>query len=114
MSIPPEELSPKRARALADTRRVALLSVLSTCSAPVSLYDLAAQVAREETTNMVTEAHIDTVRVSLYHHHLPKLQELDLIEYDWDGKTLTSLTVTDEVFASKAGEKPHPTVATNE
>ncbi len=51
----------------------------------MALADLAADVAVRENEGPVTEiprAEIQTIRLSLYHHHLPKLAEAGAVEYD--------------------------------
>lgn len=73
--------------ALAHERRRAVLCVAARESMPLSLDSLAIEVAtREQTAESGTPSTALTkrVRTSLYHNHLPKLADHNLIDYDPD------------------------------
>jgi hypothetical protein len=65
-----------------DRRRV-LLEVLGERSKPVGIDELAEAIAnRESDTGTASDKEIQNVHLSLYHKHLPKMAEMDLINYD--------------------------------
>jgi len=70
--------------ALADTRkRYVAYHLLDVGGADVQ--ELAEHVAARECDGTVTAApedHAEAVRLDLYHNHLPKLDALDVVEYD--------------------------------
>jgi len=80
--------------ALANERRRTVLCVLMRESVPIGLETIARKVtaqelpegARAETTEL-----LERVRVSLYHTHLPKLADLDLLEFDTERMTVESV-----------------------
>lgn len=81
--------------ALADERRRRVLSVLTQESTPIDVETLARGVTIQEAaadSGMVTEEAISQVRLSLYHHHLPKLSEVGLISYDPEEKIVGEIT----------------------
>ncbi|ELY60413.1 hypothetical protein QA600_07175 [Natronococcus sp. A-GB1] len=70
---------------LADRRRRLLLEVMRTYGEELTLPDAAEEVAVRETGRKVTELsaeRVANVYISLYHDHMPRLVEADLIEYD--------------------------------
>lgn len=72
---------------LAHPRRRYVLRRLRDVAVPLSLTDLAADVATWEASvprSDVDEETIREVRLVLYHCHIPKLTEADLVEYDRD------------------------------
>lgn len=78
-------------RALASERRRHVLSVLENVSLPIAVTDLARAVAIREaadTSALVTEESITQVHISLYHNHLPMLEDVDLIGYDNETETV--------------------------
>lgn len=71
-------------RALADTRRRSALSCLQKHHT-VTLPDLAEHVAEQELETDVTAISDEWVRdvyFSLYHKHVPKLEEANLVQYE--------------------------------
>jgi len=80
--------------ALANERRRTVLCVLMRESVPIGLETIARKVtaqelpegARAETTEL-----LERIRVSLYHTHLPKLADLDLLEFDTERMTVESV-----------------------
>lgn len=82
-------------RALASERRRHVLSVLENVSLPIAVTSLARAVAIREaadTSALVTEESITQVHISLYHTHLPMLEDADLIEYDTEIETVDGVT----------------------
>jgi hypothetical protein len=72
-------------RALADERRRQVLCVLKRESMPIDVRTLARQVTIQEAcddSKLVTKESITQTQTTLYHNHLPKMADLDLIEYD--------------------------------
>ena len=77
--------------ALANERRRATLAVLTEKSIPLDLETLAREVAAKEhydERQSPSSGDIRHVKTTLYHSHLPKLDHLDLIEFDADQKTV--------------------------
>ncbi|QLG61526.1 DUF7344 domain-containing protein [Halorarum salinum] len=71
--------------ALADRRRRDVLDLLRTHGGPMSLADLADEIAvREDETPIteVTPGDATRVYMSLYHTHVPKLADAGFLEYD--------------------------------
>ena len=69
-------------RLLASERRRALLDVLTDEHVPVDVADLAAAVA-----DRAGACDVDAVALTLHHTHLPLLDDLDVVEYDYrDGR----------------------------
>lgn len=72
-----------RHRLLAAERRRVLLDVLSDPTPPCDLEELAAAViAREEGTDDPEDEVREQVVVSLYHHHLPMMADLGVLDFD--------------------------------
>lgn len=72
-----------RHRLLAHDRRQAVLELLSGLTPPVELDDLATQLAVHESGGLVSsDEHAASVAIALHHAHLPKMDELGIIEYD--------------------------------
>ena len=76
--------------ALAHERRRHLLDVLDEAGAALSLSDLARSVARQERASPrpVDDGTVKRVRLSLYHWHVPKLEDAGLVEFDPDARTV--------------------------
>lgn len=68
---------------LGSERRRILIAVLGERSAPVTTDALAEAVASREVTDPTGDL-VERVRVSLYHVHLPKLDDAGLVQYDSD------------------------------
>lgn len=70
---------------LASARRRTLLAVLADADGTVGVEELARTVADREPADAGTRGDGATdVQVALHHVHLPKLDQADLVEYDWD------------------------------
>lgn len=77
------------AAALAHERRRQVVRVLLGTETPVSLSDLAAELARHERTPALGGGpDIDRIKRVLHHRHLPRLADADLVVYaytdDWN------------------------------
>jgi len=69
---------------MADQRRRTVLALLRECEDPISLADLADEVAIREKQLPITEIspeYVKDVYLSLYHAHIPKLDAADLVAY---------------------------------
>lgn len=71
---------------LVDHRRRSVLRCLKRSRTPMALAELADEVARWETGEEPTaiRAERERIYVSLYHRHLPKLAEANLVSVDLD------------------------------
>ncbi|THE66291.1 hypothetical protein D8Y22_03190 [Salinadaptatus halalkaliphilus] len=70
---------------LANSRRRRLLEVIRTYNESLTLADAAEEVAVRETGRPVPELSAELVAnvyISLYHDHLPRLVDADLLEYE--------------------------------
>lgn len=68
---------------LAAERRRTVLDILATSPASVDLEQLATAVAaRENDVNVTDESAVDLVTLDLHHIHLPKMDALEVIDYD--------------------------------
>lgn len=79
-------------------RRALLLECLLEHDEPVSLPDLADEVAIREHDRDLTGIEAEVVRdiyLSLYHTHVPKLAEVGLVEYDQSADLVTAATNVD-------------------
>ncbi|MFC4550913.1 MULTISPECIES: DUF7344 domain-containing protein [Halorussus] len=71
--------------ALSHHRRRFVLHVLRDGNEPMSLETLGAYTAaweRDQSPENVADEHVERVSASLYHAHLPKLREKNLVEFD--------------------------------
>lgn len=76
--------------ALAHERRQHVLAVLRDDEESASLSELAVAVARRETEEDVDPERetVERVHTSLYHWHVPKLADANLVEYDVERGTV--------------------------
>lgn len=84
--------------ALAHSRRRVILSKLEEGQRPISERDLATQIAaceQEKPLVDVTNEEQQEIQISLYHWHLPKLEDLGMIERDLDDRTVVAKTSLD-------------------
>lgn len=81
---------------LDDQLRLDVLSRLQQADVPVSLADLAVELARQEVDDEDDRwARAECYWIQLYHTHVPSLEEADLVEYDRDRRTVAlASTVT--------------------
>lgn len=64
-------------RVLAHTRRRHVLDVLSESDSPMTLADLAADIASRESDETADREYIEQVQISLYHNHIPTLDDTE-------------------------------------
>ncbi|GAA0672431.1 hypothetical protein ACFQDG_05795 [Natronoarchaeum mannanilyticum] len=77
--------------ALANVRRRLALDCLPSRGESAALAELARRVAVSEaegTTDAVSEERIERVKRTLYHVHLPKLDDVGLVAFDADERTV--------------------------
>ncbi|SEO19137.1 hypothetical protein SAMN05216388_100971 [Halorientalis persicus] len=78
-------------RLMAVRRRRTTLSVLAVLSVPIDLEDLAEAVVKwEENEAAIDETSIDQIEIELHHIHLPKMDNLDVIDYDRDNNRVVA------------------------
>lgn len=71
--------------ALSHPRRIYLIHLLVNGTSGVTLPELSAEIASRELDKPLEEVTVGErkrIHLSLYHSHLPKLADLDVIEYD--------------------------------
>lgn len=93
---------------LANEQRRNVLTALETTRTPIALADLAIELARRKTGDYDSDLMFETakqIRVRLHHCHLPKLEEIGLIDYTIE-KKLVSLS--DGPHAKKTAESLKP------
>ncbi len=87
-------------RALADERRLLLVETLRSADTPIEKAQLARHIAAKETGRSLDGVQPDTVKdvlISLHHHHLPRLSDLDIIEYQEETGTINELYIHDDL-----------------
>lgn len=72
----------ERHRLLAAERRRLALDVLAGSSVPVDLEELARRIAERESGNPADGRTVERVAVSLHHAHLPRMDEVGVLDYD--------------------------------
>lgn len=81
---------------LAVERRRVALDVLTEGSAPIFLDDLAVAVVEREVNDCVaTEESVERVAISLHHHHLPKMENIGVVQYDPDERLVIRTPASD-------------------
>lgn len=83
-------------RVLANSRRRHVLDVLGESDSPVTLADLAADLASRESDETADRERIERVQISLYHNHVPKLDDVGIVEFDATERTV-SLDDSEEI-----------------
>lgn len=76
---------------LGDDRRRSLLELLPTDGASIPLRTAALHLVLEESTEAVPTVGPESFRcmiASLHHSHLPRLADLDVVEYDVEAETI--------------------------
>lgn len=71
--------------ALSHPRRIHLIHALVNDTGGATLTDLSSEIASQELDKPIEEVTVGErkrIHLSLYHSHLPKLADLDVIEYD--------------------------------
>ena len=85
---------------LAHHRRRYVLRELRQHADPMSLADVADEVAVRENETPITDIPADEVKrvyMSLYHTHIPKLEAADLVRYDQERDTVLLSEQAEEV-----------------
>lgn len=78
----PTDLSePEMFVLLSKQRRRQLIKILHESSTPLTAIELAKRIAAREGENPTTDD-LRTIHLSLYHNHIPRLEEADVVEYD--------------------------------
>jgi len=77
-----------RYRLLSNERRRATLTVLAERTTPLRIDDLATAVAQRVIDDDPEMEFVERVKISLHHSHLPKMDYLDVLEYDPDAKII--------------------------
>lgn len=89
-----EQLTPDDAfRLLADHRRRFAVSVLREHETPMALADLADEVSVKEFGSTITGIPAEDVKhvyMSLYHSHVPKLEDYGVVRYRQESDTVTT------------------------
>lgn len=86
--------------ALAHQRRRHVLHCLRNYDQTMALADLADEVSVRENETAITEISAEEVKrvyISLYHTHIPKLQDVGVVEYSQERDTVTLLDTADQL-----------------
>lgn len=84
-------------RSLVTERRRILVGVLARTRGQISVEELTEAVARRERLNdsdRSEEELTEEIRISLYHNHLPTLEQTDLIEFDHESMVVDNTADT--------------------
>lgn len=76
------------ASALADSHRREALKIVESENEPTRCGDLAHELVSLKASGQQAETLIENVTVQLHNHHLPKLEEAGLVEYNIDDATV--------------------------
>ena len=76
--------------ALSHRYRRFVVAALEDSGQPLALADLAADVAARDTAESPTIERIRTIKIELYHVHVPKLAETGLVAFDRDRNVVRS------------------------
>lgn len=77
-------------RLLSDERRRVAFNILETRKTPIELMELATAIATQEVDADVPETeYVERVATALHHNHLPKMDQLGVIDYDTGSKRIT-------------------------
>jgi len=99
---------------LARARRRCILRCLNDAEKPLALADLAAEVAnRESQRSDVDPETVKDVYLSLYHVHIPKLADADLVQYDKDRRTV-GLSEYPDILQDSETSSDNPMPSPNE
>lgn len=99
--------TPAAVALLQNRRRVHLLECLHEHAEPVSLPDLADEIAVRECGTELTEIdpeHVKEIYLSLYHTHVPKLEDGDFLQYEQEQDLVSTPPEVDlEAILADAG-----------
>lgn len=79
-------------RVLANSRRRHALQILCKSNSSIPLADLAADIASrelDESDETDNEEYIERVLISLYHTHVPKLEDMGIVEFNATKRTVS-------------------------
>lgn len=66
---------------LAERRRRLIIEILQESTTPITIAELAKRIGKREYENPTSEAN-QSIYLTLYHNHLPRLAEADVVEYN--------------------------------
>lgn len=69
---------------LADERRRTVLTVLEHLQTPVELSELATEIVDREGASAIDQESRTQVEIALHHNHLPKMDDLGVVDYDYE------------------------------
>lgn len=78
----------ERYELLSDERRRAVLETLEGLTAPVQLAELAAEIADRTGVGAFEQETTKQVQITLHHNHLPKMDDMGVIDYDPDSNRI--------------------------
>lgn len=87
---------------LANRRRRDALRYLKENETPIALADLADEIAARETEQSIPEipaAEVKRVHTSLWHNHIPKLDDSGIVECDRDTGAVTVIEIDEQIEA---------------
>lgn len=94
---------------LSDSRRRFVLACLDEYATPMALSDIADELAVREHGAPITEIEAEEVKsvyVSLYHVHVPKMEDAGLIEYSQEQDAVVLTESADELPELNDGRLP--------
>jgi hypothetical protein len=80
----------ERHELLATEARRDVLERLNDCQLPIDLDDLACAVEAASQPDDAGHENTDATKIKLHHVHLPKMAEMDVIDYDAEANKVTS------------------------
>ena len=87
-------------RLLADERRQTAIEVLASTSSPIDLDVVATQMAVSESDSVaVEEGAVERMAIALHHKHLPLMDDLGVIAYDSNEKSIEVRMDLDQLTA---------------
>lgn len=84
---------------LSNPRRRFVLACLDESSNPLALRDIAYQLAAWENDTEVPSDAVESIYVSLFHVHIPKMAEVGLIEYSEERDAVTLIEDCDDIIS---------------
>lgn len=79
-----------------------IVTIVTEMDGPITTHELAREIATRSNRVLSENGYADpaeSIRIELYHQHLPKLAEADLIEYDQDANLVSSTSATTHLTA---------------
>ena len=78
------------------------VTIVTEMDVPIAIHELAREIATRSDRVLSDDGEsdpVESIRIELYHNHLPKLAEADLIEYDQDVNLVSSSPATTHLTA---------------